>query len=642
MGKYEQLAKDIIKNVGGKENIISLKHCVTRLRFQLKDEGKANDDVLKNMSGVVTVMKSAGQYQVVIGNHVPDVYADVCEIAGISEGSTQDAPKVKKSIFDMLIDTISGIFQPFLGVMSAAGMLKGLNALFVALGLYTNASGVYLLINTIGDGIFRFLPVMLGYTSAKKFGLKPFVGLAIGASLCYPDIQLSTLSAASKPLYTLFSGTIFESSVYTTFLGIPVIAMDYTSTVMPAILICYFAAKCEKLFSKFVPELVKFFFVPMLTLLVSLVAGFIVIGPVATFASNLVATGIMAVRGFSPLIAGAIIGGFWQVLVMFGIHWGIIPIYINNVMTVGYDNVMMPFFATTFAQTAVVVAMMMKTKDKKLKELCVPAAISGFFGVTEPAIYGITLPRKKPFIISCIAAAVAGAYYGVADLKEYIMGGMGVFEFPAMINPETNDLSNMWVGVIGVIAAMIIAFVLTYFFWKDEETVQPAQAGEAEKPAAENGTGNKELLNKESIAVPVKGNVIPLSKVQDAAFAQGILGKGLAIEPSEGEVVSPVEGTIETLFPTKHAIGITSDSGIEILIHVGMDTVQLEGKYFKTFVEQGDHVTVGQKLVEFDMEKIKAAGYSLVTPVVITNTADYLDVVETGLNDSTELLTIIR
>lgn len=633
MGKYEQLANDIIKHVGGKENILSLVHCITRLRFQLKDESKADDDILKNMEGVVTVMKSAGQYQVVIGNHVPAVYADVCEAAGITV-STQEETREHKNVFDALIDTISGIFQPILSIMTAAGMLKGLNALFLALGWYTDTSGTAIFMNTIGDALFMYLPIMLGYTSAKKFGLKPFVGLVIGAALCYPAIQQSTLSGGGEPLYTLFAGTLFESPVYMDIFGIPVITMDYTSSVVPVILICFFASKCQKQLNKLIPETLKFFFVPMFTLFIALLCGFIVIGPIATFASNLIAEGIMNVRNFSPMLVGALVGGFWQVLVIFGLHWGFIPIYINNIATMGFDNVMMPFFGATFAQTAVVIAMLIKTRDKKLRALCVPAAISGIFGVTEPAIYGITLPRKKPFIISCIASAIAGAYFGFANLKEFIMGGLGIFEFPAMIDPATNNMDSLYVGIIGAILAMLVGFILTMLFFTDDKAADTIKAKDA--------SVSEELLDKEIIAMPLHGEILPLSNVKDAAFSQWILGKGLAIEPDQGEVVSPVNGVITTLFPTYHAIGITADSGVEILIHVGMDTVQLEGTHFHPVIQQGERVTVGQKLLEFDMEEIRKAGYSLITPVVITNSSQYLDILETGLKSSEELLTVIR
>ncbi|MGL4773925.1 MAG: beta-glucoside-specific PTS transporter subunit IIABC [Clostridium sp.] len=633
MGKYEQVAKDIIKNIGGKENIQSLTHCVTRLRFHLKDESKANDDVLKNMDDVVTVLKSAGQYQVVIGNHVSKVYEDVCAVAGISlESNNESEEKKNQKPLDKLIDVISGIFQPILGVLTAVGMIKGFLALFSAFGWIAPESGTYMILNAIGDAMFMYLPVILGYTAAKKFGLKPFVGLVIGLILCYPAIQQSAISQALEPLYTLFEGTAFASPVYMEFLGLPIISMDYTSTVIPVILICFVAAKFEKLFDKIVPEMLKFFFVPMFTLLCSLVLGFIFIGPVATYASTMVTNGIIALRGFSPLLAGAIVGFSWQILVIFGIHWGFLPVYINNISTIGYDNVMMPFFATTFATTAVVVAIMLKTKDKKLKRLCIPSAISGIFGVSEPAIYGILLPLKKPFILSCIASGIAGAYLGYADLKEFIIGGLGIFEFPAMIDPVTKNMDNVIVGAIGAGGAMVIAFILTMIFYKDKEEVIEVEKNEVSK-------GNME---KEALLMPMDGDVLPLTEAPDDAFAQGILGKGLVIKPSKGVVKSPVKGTVTTLFPTYHAIGITSDSGVEVLIHVGMDTVKLEGKHFSPKIKQGDKVEANQVLLEFDAQAIEKEGYSTVTPIVITNSDNYFDVIESGLvKGSKELLTVI-
>lgn len=631
MSKYEELSKNIVKNVGGKENISSLTHCVTRLRFVLKDEDKAKDEVLKNMDGVVTVMKSGGQYQVVIGNHVADVFQEVCKVAGISEDAPTESNSKKKKPLDAFIDIISGVFQPALGVMTAAGMLKGLNALFTALGLYSVDAGIYIVLNAIGDAIFMYFPIILGYTAAKKFGMKPFVGLVIGAVLCYPTIQLSTLSVGTEPLYTLFSGTVFSSPVYLDFLGIPIIAIDYTSTVIPVILICYFGSKVEKISEKFIPEVLKSFFVPMFTLLISLVLGFIFIGPISTFLSTLIAQFVVGIKDISPLLAGLFMGGFWQILVVFGLHWGLIPIYINNITSLGFDTVMVTFFATTFAQTAVVFAIMLKTKNKKLRNLCIPATISGVFGITEPAIYGVTLPRKKPFIISCIASAIGGAYLGYAGLREYIMGGMGIFEFPSFINPADGDMHYMVVAAIGSVIAMVIAFVLTYFTYKDEEVE------EVEKEKKENTKFEKEI-----ISLPIEGEVIELSEVEDYAFSSGTLGKGVAIKPSNNKVVSPVKGEVTMFFPTHHAIGIKSDNGVEILIHIGMNTVKLEGKYFYPKVKQGERVDVGQVLLEFDKNEIEKAGYSLVTPVVITNYNEYLDVVETGLKAKEDgLLTVL-
>lgn len=624
MGKYNELAKDIVKNIGGRENVISLTHCITRLRFKLKDESIAKDDVLKNMSGIVTVMKSGGQYQVVIGNHVPEVYADVCELIDIDNLSSNEEPKKSGRLLDRGIDIVSGIFQPILGIMAACGMVKGLNALFIALGLYSDTSGGALIINAIGDGLFTFLPLFLGYTSAKKFGLKPMIGLVIGAIMCYPGIQSGAISSMGDAMYALFTGTMFESPVYISFFGIPVISIDYTGTVIPVILSVYFASKCEKVFNKFVPDLVKFFFVPMLTLLVALPITFIVIGPIATFGSTIISEFVFAVRDFSPLIAGAIVGFTWQILVIFGMHWGFIPVYINNIMTNGYDNVMMPFFACTFATSAVVLAIFFKTKDKKIKEMALPNFISGVFGVTEPAIYGILLPLKKPFIISCITGGIGGAFYGFFNLRKFMVGGMGIFELPAMIEPD-GAMGNLIVALLGIVISMVVGFVLTMIFYKDKEKVEEVM----EIVEENNNEVKSNSLKKVVISSPIKGETIKLEDIEDAAFATGVLGQGLAIKPTEGKVVAPVSGEITTLFPSLHAIGITSDEGVEILIHVGLDTVQLEGKGFKAHVKQGDKIVKGQELVTFDIDFIQESGYSIVTPVVVTNYNDYFEIAAT-------------
>lgn len=656
MGKYENLAKEIVRNVGGRENVSSLTHCITRLRFKLKDESKANDDVIKNMDGVVTVMKSGGQYQVVIGNHVPDVYADVMPLLGLEEGEVSQADQADAptgSLFNRAIDVISGIFQPILGIMAACGMVKGLNALFVAMGLYTSACGGYLVLNAIGDGLFNFLPLFLGYTAAKKFNLKPMVGLVVGAIMCYPTVQGSALSAGGNALYTLFSGSMFESQVYTTFFGIPMIAMDYTGTVIPVIFVVYFASICDKFFRRFVPDLVKFFFVPMLTLLVAIPAGFLLIGPLATFGSTIIAEAVMTVRNFSPMLAGAIVGLTWQILVIFGLHWGFIPVYINNIMTNGYDNVMMPFFACTFATSAVVLAIFFKTKNRQLKEMALPNFISGIFGVTEPAIYGILLPLKKPFVISCIAGGIGGGFLGAFNFRKFMMGGMGIFEFPAMIEPD-GGMGNLIVAVIGVTISMVIGFAATMLLYKEDSAAAAAgsggsgasgntgmapekngedtNAGEGDVPAQRRKlTAEKTpVMNQVEIASPIKGKVLKLEAVKDDAFASGVLGKGAAILPEEGKVFAPADGEVSALFPTLHAIGIRTDDGIEILIHIGLDTVQLGGEGFDAMIKQGDRVKKGQLLVTFDQEFIAGKGYCLETPVLITNTDSFLDVVETS------------
>ena len=623
MGKYEALAKDIVKNVGGKDNVAGLVHCITRLRFTLKDEGIAKDQVLKEMEGVVTVMKSGGQYQVVIGNHVPEVFEDVMQLLDLKAGAEETDEKKSGKFFDKAIDMVSGIFQPILGIMAACGMLKGLNTLFVTLGLYGADCGGYLIINAAGDALFTFLPLFLGYTAAQKFKLKPMLGLAIGAAMCYPGIQAGALSAGAEPLYYLLEGTMFRLPVYINFFGIPVISVDYTGTVIPVILAVWFASKCEKFFSKYIPDLVKFFFVPMLTLLVTIPVSMLFLGPVATFGSTLISEFTLAIRGFSPTLAGAVVGLTWQILVIFGMHWGFIPVYINNVQTLGYDNVMMPFFACTFATSAVVLAMFFKTKDKKLKEMAIPNFISGIFGVTEPAIYGILLPKKKPFIISCIAGGIGGAFYGYFNFKKFILGGMGIFEFPAMIEPD-GGMGNLMVAVIGVVITMVIAFTATMLLYKEPKVQEKTE--EEKMPAAEKK--DTSMLRRTEIASPMKGEVKKLSELKDEAFASGVLGKGAAIVPEEGKVYAPADGEITALFPTLHALGMKTGEGAELLIHIGMDTVQLNGEGFEAHIKEGDQVKKGQLLISFDKALIEGKGYCLDTPVLITNSDDYLEIVE--------------
>ena len=612
MGNYQSLAKEIVRMVGGKENVLGLVHCITRLRFILKNEGKANDEELKNMEGIVTVMKSGGQYQVVIGNHVSEVYEEVMQLLDLQKNQNFTAKQAPKKKLDLIIDVVSGIFQPILGIMAACGMLKGFNTLFATLGLYSESSGGYLIINAAGDALFTFLPLFLGYTAAKKFGLKPMLGLALGAAMCYPGIQLSNVSEGTQPLFTLLQNTMFASPVYMSFFGIPIISIDYTGTVIPVILAVWFASKCEKTFNKFVPDLVKFFFVPMLTLLIALPVAIIFLGPLATFLSTLISQFTLSVRDFSPMLAGAIVGGTWQILVIFGIHWGFIPVYINNIMNLGYDNVMMPFFACTFATSSVVLAIFIKTKDSKLKKMAIPNFISGIFGVTEPAIYGMLLPLKKTFIISCVAGAIGGAFYGHFNFRKFIMGGMGIFELPNMMNPD-GTMGNLIVAFVGIVISMTIGFILTMIFYRD-----PVSSTEDLKEEVKEK--NKVLEHGTSLLSPLKGKIITLSEVKDAVFSSGVLGDGVAILPEEDVLYSPADAEITALFPTGHAIGLTTVSGLEILIHVGMDTVQLEGKGFTPVVKVGDKVTKGQKLLMFDRELIEKEGYDIVTPIVITNT----------------------
>ncbi|UOQ86992.1 beta-glucoside-specific PTS transporter subunit IIABC [Gracilibacillus salinarum] len=631
--RYQQLAEEILNLVGGRENVNSVIHCITRLRFKLKDESKAQTEKLKMLDGVVTVMQSGGQYQVVIGNHVPEVYKELAAAGGFTEESKEEKPE--GNALNRFIDIVAGIFTPILSILVASGMIKGFTALFTSSGWLSDESGTYHILNATGDALFYFLPVFLGYTSMKKFGGTPFIGMAIASALLYPSIVTLT---EGDPLYSIFTGTVIESPVNMTFLGIPVILMTYSTTVIPIIIATFFAAKVEAFLSRYIPSVVKTFLVPTFTLLLIVPATFIVIGPIATWLSSLLGGGTSWLFDLSPIIAGIFIGALWQVLIIFGLHWGIVPIAFNNLSTLGYDPVLATAMASLLATAGTVLAIMIKTKNQQIKALSIPAFISAVFGIVEPAIYGITLPKKKPFIISCIGGAAGGGITGFFASKLYVFGGLGIFSFPTYISPTEGFNSEFWGYVIAVIVATVLGFVLTYFFGGVNQDNTPIEETGQTEEMVDNSMSKEEI-----IASPLNGKIIALQDVSDPVFASEAMGKGVAIMPSEGKIVSPVNGVITTLISSKHAIGITSEEGVEILIHVGIDTVQLNGEHFINHVEQGDKIQAGELLLEFDIDKIQAAGYEIVTPIIITNHDQYKKLeltVESTINQKDILLTV--
>lgn len=478
--RYDGLARIIIQNVGGKSNIISVAHCITRLRFKLKDESKANKEVLESTDGVIKVMQAGGQYQVVIGNQVNDVYDAVLEVGHLAAAGAVDeegnaveetSGGGKKSPVSLLIDVISGTLQPTLGVMAATGIIKGLLALFDFLGLIPAASGTYQVWYAVADGFFYFMPIVLGYTAAKKFKVNEFIGMAIGIALCYPAMVNST---AGTVLGTVFTGTAFEMSYYLTFFGIPVImpASGYTSSVVPIILAVAIAAPLEHWLKKVVPDVIKLFVVPFVTLIVMVPLTYLVIGPIASILCSILSlffNAIYSIPVVGGLIGGVLIGAFWQVLVIFGLHWSLVPLAMINYSLLGYDFILSPYFCVSFAQTFVVLAIVLKTKDEKLKKIAIPAFISGIFGVTEPAIYGVTLPKKTPFIYSCIAGAIGGAFTGLMRTRSYSIGGLGLFGLPSFIDTTgVMGLTNMIYILIAILIASVAGFAMTYVLYKDE------------------------------------------------------------------------------------------------------------------------------------------------------------------------------
>ncbi|TWW13684.1 PTS beta-glucoside transporter subunit EIIBCA [Dellaglioa algida] len=629
---YDKLAKDILKNVGGEANVNSVVHCTTRLRFKLKDEDKANTDILKDMDGVVTVVKSGGQYQVVVGNQVPEVYDELVKGSGLAgDGIVPDDDGEKMKPLDAFIDMISGIFAPTLGVLAATGMIKGLVAMLVAFNWVAATSGTYIILNALGDSFFYFFPIILAYSASKKFHVNPLLAMVIGASLVYPTIvaQLPATLAATggKALYTLFAGTIFESPIYMTFLGIPVIMMSYASSVVPIIVSIWFASKVEPFFQKRIPEVVRTFLVPMLTALVVVPITFIFIGPLTTWASDIVATGFSAVYSLSPIAAGAVLGGLWQVLVIFGLHWGLIPLALLNISTQGSDPILALMLGTTFAQIGSVLAITIKTKNNKLKALGYSSFISGIFGVTEPAIYGITLPRKKPFVITCISAAIGGMILGLFGTKGYLLGGLGIFSIPSYLNPKTGIDMSFYAVPIAIVVSFVLSYVLTMMFGltkADQEVPVVVETTNATTTASV--PAKSEQVEEEVLVSPLKGQVLPLADVKDPVFNSGAMGNGIAILPEIGQLYAPADGVISLVFPTGHAVGMKTDSGAEILMHIGMDTVELGGKFFEIQTEMDKVVKKGDLLLKFDIDEIKKAGYEIITPIIVTNTPRYKEV----------------
>ena len=608
------------------------------------------------MDGVINVVQSGGQYQVVIGQHVGDVYDEILQYQGIQGAGSQDVAEddTPKKPLDLFVDTVSGIFTPVLGVLAAAGMLKGMLALFTAFNIVESGSGTYQILNVLSDAFFYFLPIFLGYTAAKKFKMNSeFTAMAIGAALVYPT--MATMRSGDV-LYKVLEGTLFESAIHVEFIGLPVILMNYASSVIPIILAIWVAAKVEKFFLNIMPTIFKSFGVPFFTLLIMIPLTLLVVGPISTWLGQLVGAVATGIFDVSPMIAGMFIGGFWQVFVMFGLHWGLVPVMLNNIMTLGNDPVVITMFGASFAQIGVVLAILLRTKDQKLKGIALPAFVSGIFGVTEPAIYGVTLPRKKYFIISCIGAAIGGALMALLDVKLYIFGGLGIFCYPGFIDPVANDVSGMYNSIIVSLISMAIGFAITFPIYKDDTQTESksTEKVETESKVVENesktdsksietvATESKSTIKSEVLSSPLSGKLVAIPDVPDPVFASGALGSGIAIDPLEGKVFAPADATVSTLFPTGHAIGLITSNGAEILIHIGMDTVDMNGEGFKTHVNQGDQVKKGDLLIEFDIEKIKSAGHPVITPFVVTNSANFKKVstISQSVSSGDDLLSI--
>ncbi|QWB28773.1 beta-glucoside-specific PTS transporter subunit IIABC [Exiguobacterium acetylicum] len=589
--KYDQLAKEIIESVGGEQNVSSLVHCATRLRFVLKDKVKADKLKLEKLEGVIAVKESGGQFQVVVGNTVPELYQAIGKQTKLMEESTDTSEiNEKGNIFGRAIDIISSIFTPLLGVMAGAGILKGLLAIATNAGWLIPTETTYIILNATADSLFYFLPILLAVTSARKFGANQFVAMTVAGALIYPTIiQLKT------------------DAVATTFFGIPVTMMSYTSTVIPIILAVWVMSYVEKFFNRHIHESVKNFVTPLIALITIVPLTLIVFGPIGVTSGDLIAAFILKVLAFNPILAGAFIAGVWQVLVIFGIHWGVVPIFINNIATKGYDYIKPATAPAIFAQAGASFGVMLRSKNKKLKTLAGSTGITALFGITEPAVYGVTLRLKRPFIAAVISAAVGGGIVGHFGSVAVASGPPGLLTLPVFIGDSMTAFYGLLIGV-GV--SFLLSMVLTYILGFEDDPI--------EKEAEINVRPSTEM----TIPSPVSGQIVSLEKVSDSVFASGAMGQGFAVVPTEGKVVAPVSGQVTAIFASKHAIGIRSEDGMEILIHVGIDTVRLDGTHFELHVTQDQKIEPGDVLITFDMESIQSEGYDIITPVIFTNLSE--------------------
>lgn len=628
----KELAEKILELVGGSDNISNCAHCATRLRLLLADENKADTEAIKKLPGVLTVVVSGGQYQIVVGDTVPELYNEVMRLMG---GTSQaEAPKAKKNVLGGILDLSTSIFSPTIGALAAGGMLKGILALLVALHVMDSSSGTYMILYSAANAVFYYYPILLGYTSGQRFGLNPFVGLAIGAAFVYPDM---VSKAAAEPLYMMFSGTLLESKVQTEFLGLPVILMNYSTSVIPVIVTNFFAGFIAKKVEKILPKLIRKIFLPVITLALAVPLGLLLIGPVVTWGCNGVGFVITSLFEVNNTITSAILGFLWQPLVMFGLHKGLIPVVINNLAVYGYDYIYPVSSVAAYATAGAVLGVFYLSKNKERKELSFSAFIQAMIAsITEPALYGVTLPLKKPFMAANIASAIGGLIIGFFNTKCYFMASGSFFGAPAYMENGTFG-RGFWGIVIAWAVAIAAGFALTVLFGINEEELDGA-ANEHENKENK-GTAKK---GEKKLKAPAAGQVVALETLDDQVFATKAMGDGIAVRPTNNTLYAPVDGTIKFVYPSGHAMGIASDDGMELILHVGIDTAELKN-VFTPEVKEGQAVKAGDCLMTFDLETLRSQGKDSAVIMVVVNTDDYAGmktVNRTEIKEKEELLIV--
>lgn len=603
MGKFTELSNRIVEHVGGEENVVELYHCMTRLRFKLKDFAKADKQQLEQLDGVITVVQGNGQYQVVIGNDVNAVYKEIIAQHDIkAAGEAKEEAKGEKSgnLITRFFNTMSGIMTPIVPALAGAGMLKAvLVILSTTLEVLSQDSSTYKILAAAGNSVFYFLPLLLAISTARHFGANMFVSLTIMGALLEPN----------------FTGLMKSIGDVTSFIGIPVVLMSYTGTLIPAMLTIWVFSYLERYLKKIIPANIQMFAVPLLSLMIMVPLAAAAVGPVGVYLGNGIASGINYLSSSNGLIMGALIGGGWTLLVMFGLHWGIVPAMLNNLSLHGFDTIKPPSAAATFASSGAALGVFLKAKDKKLKAYALSALMPSILaGVTEPIVYGISVKLKRPLIAQIIGGVIGGAFIGAfhSTVLAYV--------FPAVTTLPAFATDTFVYFLIGITAAFVITAVLTYIFGFEEQVeVGPSDSSKAETVQQQASSTSAADAQGTGISAPVSGQVIPLQEVSDPVFSSGAMGDGVALIPEEGKIYAPVAGTVTSIAKSKHAIGITADDGFEILIHVGLNTVKLKGAPFELKVTEQQQVREGELLMEFDLEAIRQAGLELTTPVIVTN-----------------------
>ena len=616
---YKKVASDILENVGGKENIKSMTHCFTRLRFVLRDSKKANKDVVSRLEGVIQVVEAGGQFQVVLGSKVNKVYDQAVTLLGGEIGGGEvDVPAEKQSFGNLLIQKLGEIFTPLVPAIAAAGLIKGLLSAVAKLGWVDSAASTYVILNTASNIIFYFMPVFLAYTTAKALKTNQVIAMMLGAFLCHPTIDAMVQDVATK-------STIF---------GLPVVKMAftigesskvfaYTESVIPIILAVICLYFLEKWLKKVIPEVLQLILVPGICLIVMLPVMLTVVGPVGIYVGYIIQWLYNALYGFSPVLGGIVVGGLWGVCVIFGAHRALLPIGLNDVAMTGYNTLMCFAGAANFSQAGAALGVMLKTKNNNTRQVAASGALSAWLvGVTEPAIYGCNLRLKKPMICAVIAGAVGGGIMGIGRAINYGFANNGILTIMSYYGPDV-QLSQFIAYIIGICVAFFGGAILTYIVGFEDDPLPgaPKSAPTEEKKTVAAGDV--------TLSAPVEGTVIPASEIKDEVFASGALGQGIGVIPTSGDVVAPADCTVELVYETKHALGLNVN-GVEVLIHIGVNTVELQGKYFETFVENGQKVKKGQKLVHFDLDALKKVGYDTTVAMLVSN-ADELKGVDVSV-----------